>query len=151
MEEESIEFKGPQTKSEWADYHRIREQLLFIERGKIDVYRVDHPDEFLENNFPRILIVNEQVVGVIRVDIDHQSREAGFRLVAIIPELQGIGYGSKMMKLAEEFASDFGVELFSANSAKEAVGFYQSMGYQLDPSHPTNNPDYPRVAKVNLR
>jgi len=128
------ELVTPDSDQDWDNYHLVREQLLFINRGRIGIYQRDHPDEFLEGNHPKIYKLDGQIIGVLRVDITNQ--EAGIRLVAITEKFQRCGYGTMMMRAVEQFALshlDTSRELcFSLNAAKDAIGFYEKLGYEID-------------------
>ena len=140
---------SPETDDDWAEYHAIRERILFINRGRIGIYQNDHPDEYLENNHPKIYKLDGNTIGVVRIDMEEQ--EAGFRLVAILEEYQGKGYGSKLMRSAEIFALENSLteelECLSLNAAQEAIGFYEKLGYIVDERKNWVEPEYPRMIK----
>jgi|GEM_PF-472928 len=141
---------SPETEDDWEQYHSIRENILFLNRGRIGVYQNDHPDEFLDNHYPKIYKLDGIVIGVVRVDILEQ--EAGFRLVAILEECRGKGYGTMMMADAEKFAlanSQSGeLSCLSLNAVKDAVGFYEKLGYVLDDPESWVEPESPRMVKI---
>ncbi|MEM7792142.1 MAG: GNAT family N-acetyltransferase [Verrucomicrobiota bacterium] len=143
----SLTLKSPETEAEWIAYHKIRRSILWEARGIFGVYSPAHPDEYEEENFPKLLIKDSEPVGVIRIDLDTSTHSAGFRRVAIIEEKQRKGLGSALMQLSEEFALTHGCDFFHANVSIDAIGFYEKIGYKLDPTHPSNNPNGPRMTK----
>ena len=134
MSKEFTELVSPMSEQDWDSYHLVREQLLYINRGLIGTYQRDHPDEFLDDNHPKIYKLDGQVIGVLRVDITDQ--EAGFRLVAITEKFQRGGYGTMMMRAAEQFAlthlDTTKKTCFSLNAARDAILFYEKLGYVVD-------------------
>jgi GNAT superfamily N-acetyltransferase len=124
----SHSLKSPETKEEWQAYHDIRRMVLFENRGAFNVYDENHPDEFKKGHYPLVLIVDGQVEGVIRVDID-DARVAIFRRVAIRQELQRRGHGRILLSLAEKFASERGCDSIQSFVDKDAVGFYEKCGF----------------------
>ena len=53
------------------------------------------------------------------------------------------------MALAESFSIEQGYFEFAANVSEDAVGFYEKIGYRMDPDHPGNDPSNPRMTKIN--
>ena len=88
---DSLTFKTPETDPEWNAYHRIREHVLWELRGQFGVYDRFHPEEDHNEKYPKILLLNADPIGVVRVDFIEETEEAAFRKVAIIPENQRKG------------------------------------------------------------
>jgi len=143
----NIQLISPTTDSEWKAYHRIRESVLWEARGMFGVYNSEHPDEYKENNYPKLLVYETRPVGVVRIDLDISSRAAGFRRVAIEGDEQRKGFGKELMKQSEEFASSHGCYKLHANVSPDAIGFYKKIGYHLNSDHPENDPKNPRMEK----
>jgi len=111
------------------------------------VYNSEHPDEYKENNYPKLLVYETRPVGVVRIDLDISSRAVGFRRVAIEGDEQRKGFGRELMKRSEEFALSHGCNQLHANVSTEAIRFYEKIGYELEPDHPQNDPKNPRMKK----
>jgi len=109
----------------FAIYHDMRYQMLFRKFGK--TYDKYHPDELNTNNHRRILLLDNEPIGTIRIDIEKPY--AKFRLVTIREDQQKHGYGSKLLQMAEEFAIDNGCREVIIISGKESVGFWFKCGY----------------------
>lgn len=52
------------------------------------------------------------------------------RQVAVLPELQGKGIGSRFVKASELFAGRLGFKKIELNARKSAVPFYEKLGYE---------------------
>ncbi len=113
----------------------------------VGVYDSSHPDEFKENNYPKLLVYETRPVGVVRIDLDISSRTAAFRRVAILADDQRKGFGRELMKRSEEFALSHGCNQLHANVSIDAIRFYEKIGYELEPDHPQNDPKNPRMKK----
>ncbi len=142
------ELKSPATDFEWDAYHRIRKKVLWEARGRFGIYDASHPDEYKENNHPKLLLLDSRPVGVIRIDLDRKTKSAYFRRVAIDSEVQRRGLGKEIMKLSEDFACSQGCNQLIANVSLDAVEFYEKIGYRLDSDHPENDQKNPRMTKA---
>ena len=140
-------LKSPETDAEWNAYHRIREEVLWEARGRFGVYDPNHPDEYGDGKYPKILVVDGEPVGVVRIDLEEESKEAIFRRVAIVEDEQRKGLGTALMTLSEEFATGEGYCNFAANVSEDAIGFYNRIGYRIDTDHPGNDPSNPWMIK----
>jgi GNAT superfamily N-acetyltransferase len=128
----NYQLRAPSSTEEWEAYHDIRRKVLFENRGRIGVYDKNHPDESREGNYPLILLLGGEAIGVIRVDIN--GEQAIFRRVAIREDLQRAGHGRALLALAESFALTMGCNHVWSDVAPDAVGFYERYGYTLVPS-----------------
>ena len=115
------------TDDDWLAYHRIRCAELFTARERAE-YDKHHEDEYKDNHFPLVLKFNEKIIGVVRLDLK-PNQMAIMRLVAITKKEQSKGHGAV---LAEKFillAKSKGAKKIVVNSAKEAVIFYEKLGF----------------------
>jgi GNAT superfamily N-acetyltransferase len=71
---------------------------------------------------------------VIRVEVCETV--AWFRRVAIQEDVQRLGHGRVLLRLAEAFAKAEDCTEVRSNAAVEAVGFYERCGYAPDLSEP---------------
>lgn len=53
------------------------------------------------------------------------------RQMAVLNDLQGKGIGRALMNFAENIARDQGYKIMSMHARKNAVGFYEKMGYKI--------------------
>jgi predicted GNAT family N-acyltransferase len=51
------------------------------------------------------------------------------RQMAVLGNLQGKGIGRQMMQFAENVASDYGNNKITMHARKDALGFYEKLGY----------------------
>lgn len=123
-------LKAVETDSDWESYHRIRRTVLFEERGLLEYYDPNHPDEYVENFHPLLLVYQGVAIGTVRFDVQPE----GFgivRLVAIDTPVQGQGHGTRLMALIEEMARSMDLPVLELNSAHDAVPFYERLSYQV--------------------
>jgi GNAT superfamily N-acetyltransferase len=132
MAKVEYELRAPRSSNEWRTFHEIRRKVLFENRGKVDAYIENHPDDSKAGNHPLILIYKGDIIGVIRIDISESV--AWLRRVAIREDLQRLGHGRVLLRLAEAFARAEGCTEVRSNAAVEAVRFYERCGYVRDPA-----------------
>ncbi len=53
------------------------------------------------------------------------------RQMAVLNDLQGKGIGRALMGFAENLARDRGYKILSMHARKNAIGFYEKMGYKV--------------------
>ena len=115
----------------WNSYHTIRKRILWESRGLSGVYRDDHPDEVKAGNFPMILLLEDKIIGVVRIDIDPERKLATMRRVAIIEREQRKGHGRTLVELVERFAANHACNRIEVAAANDAETFYQKGGYSI--------------------
>ena len=103
---------------------------MFENRVLAGVYDPDRPDNFLPENHALLLVCDGQPTGTVRLDCNAAGYST-IRLVAIADADQGRGRGRTMMALVEAYALALGCRLLEVNSAADAVGFYQKVGWTL--------------------
>lgn len=113
---------------DWSAYHRIRREELFEARGRYGIYDSTHPDESLQNHFPLVLKYNGRAVATVRLDL-REGDTAVLRLVAVTRSEQAKGHGRTLGKYIEAFARKKGVRKLVVNSAPDAVGYYERLGF----------------------
>jgi GNAT superfamily N-acetyltransferase len=123
----SDDLRSPATDAEWLAYHAIRRHVLFEQRGRGAEYDPNHPDEHRSGHHPLVFWHADAPVAVIRIDIDNEI--AIFRRVAVQEDLQGRGFGRRMLTLAEEFARRHGCSRVDSHVDPGAVGFYERCGF----------------------
>jgi GNAT superfamily N-acetyltransferase len=130
MMEVEYELRRPRSDEEWRAFHALRRRVLFENRGKGESYVENHPDDSQPGNHPLVLLYREEIIGVMRLDV---AETIGWlRRVAIREDLQRVGHGRVLLKLAEAFARAQDCDELRTNAAVEAVGFYERCGYERD-------------------
>ena len=124
----AYELRELATPEDWEGMHRIRLQVLFTpERHPNLVYDRAHPHDTNPAHFKFLLVLDGEPIGTTRLD---PRGEGGIvRLVGIVPHLQRQGHGSVLERLVMEFARARGMTRLWLNAAKDAVGFYEKLGW----------------------
>src|SRR4051794_4407952 len=91
------ELRAPASNDEWHAFHAIRRKVLFENRGKLETYIENHPDDFKAGHHPLVLLYRGVVIGVIRVEVGETV--AWFRRVAIREDLQRMSHGRVLLRL----------------------------------------------------
>ena len=121
---------SPVDAREWASYHDIRRRVLFEARGQFGVYDENHPDERAAGHFPKLLLHQDEPVGVVRIDI--AGTDAMLRRVAVRSDVQRRGHGRVLMALAEQFARSRQCDHLVSRVAPDAVEFYRKCGFAMN-------------------
>ena len=143
----NLQLEPVKESEQWHDYHDLRRVVLFESRGRIGVYDENHPDENAPGNHPMLFYKDGAAVGAVRIDLNPEEQTATFRRVAIREDQQRHGLGRSLMGQAESFAALHRCTFFVANVARDAVGFYEKLGYRYDSGSPENHPYNPRMIK----
>ena len=116
------------TPDDWEAMHRIRLQVLFTpERHPGLVYDRAHPHDTDPDHVKFLLLRDGEPIGTTRLD---PHRDGGIvRLVGIVSDQQRQGHGSVMESLLVDYARRRGMRHLWLNAAKDAVGFYEKLGW----------------------
>lgn len=63
--------------------------------------------------------------------VEENPETVRLRQMAVLNDLQGKGIGRALMNFAENLARDRGYKTMSMHARKNAVGFYEKMGYKV--------------------
>jgi GNAT superfamily N-acetyltransferase len=63
--------------------------------------------------------------------VEENSTTARLRQMAVLNNLQGKGVGRALMQFAENLARDRGYKILSMHARKNAIGFYEKVGYKV--------------------
>lgn len=63
--------------------------------------------------------------------VEENPETVRLRQMAVLNDLQGKGIGRALMNFAENLARDRGYKTMSMHARKNAVGFYEKMGYKI--------------------
>ena len=63
--------------------------------------------------------------------VEETPGTAKLRQMAVLNVLQGKGIGRALMQFAENLARDHGYRVLTMHARKNAVGFYEKMGYKV--------------------
>jgi GNAT superfamily N-acetyltransferase len=90
------------------------------------------PDE-LEQEKENMLIAafeDEDILGCCML-VEENADTVRLRQMAVLNDLQGKGIGRALMGFAENLARDRGYKILSMHARKNAIGFYEKMGYRI--------------------
>ena len=90
------------------------------------------PEE-LEEEKEHMLIAafeEEDILGCCML-VEENIKTVRLRQMAVLNDLQGKGIGRALMTFAENIARDRGFKVLSMHARKNAVGFYEKMGYKI--------------------
>jgi predicted GNAT family N-acyltransferase len=122
-----IEVKIPASPKEWDSYYDLRYRILREPLGK---ERGSERNEGDENGIHFGLYENGILIAVARLDrVDETTCQA--RFVAVESNLQGQGYGRKIMTALENEALGLGYHKLILHARDYALPFYEKLGYTL--------------------
>lgn len=81
------------------------------------------------NNLHIAAFEDEQLLGCCML-VEENPTTVRLRQMAVLNDLQGKGIGRALMQFAENLARDRGYKKISMHARKNAVGFYEKMGYR---------------------
>ena len=89
--------------------------------------------EELEEEKDNLLIgafEDEAMLGCCML-VEEDPATIRLRQMAVLNDLQGKGIGRALMQFAENLARDRGYKVLTMHARKNAIGFYEKMGYQI--------------------
>lgn len=126
------EIRVPSTESEWEAYYDLRYRILREPLGQLRGSEYHDGDKF---GYHFALYDGEKLCAIARLDF-LDSHIAQVRFVAVETDLQGKGYGKRIMDEMELFAKDNGIKKMVLHSRDYAVDFYLKLNYELmEPSY----------------
>ncbi|HUR66563.1 MAG TPA: GNAT family N-acetyltransferase [Chitinophagaceae bacterium] len=87
----------------------------------------------LESEKDNMLIAafeEEDMLGCCML-VEENQATVRLRQMAVLNDLQGKGIGRALMNFAENLARDRGYKVLSMHARKNAIGFYEKMGYKV--------------------
>ena len=124
-----MEIIEPNTSNELKIYYNLRYEVLrkpwFQPKGS-------ERDDGDETSLHRMIIdePNGKAVAVGRLQFN-TIEEAQIRYMAVSDDYQGMGYGSKMVKVLDNIAREKGSRKIILQSRENAVKFYEKNGYKI--------------------
>ncbi|MBL0233452.1 MAG: GNAT family N-acetyltransferase [Chitinophagaceae bacterium] len=73
---------------------------------------------------------DETILGCCML-VEENPQIVRLRQMAVLNDLQGKGIGRAIMNFAENLARDRGYKTLSMHARKNAIGFYEKMGYKV--------------------
>jgi GNAT superfamily N-acetyltransferase len=113
---------------EYKQMIRLRDDILRKPLG------LSLTEEELEKEKDNMLIgafEDEDMLGCCML-VEENPETVRLRQMAVLNDLQGKGIGRALMNFAENLARDRGYKILSMHARKNAVGFYEKMGYNIE-------------------
>jgi predicted GNAT family N-acyltransferase len=82
-----------------------------------------------KNNLHIAAYEDDQMLGCCML-VEEDPQTVRLRQMAVINDLQGKGIGRALMQFAENLARDRGYRRITMHARKNALGFYEKMGYR---------------------
>jgi ribosomal protein S18 acetylase RimI-like enzyme len=112
---------------EYEQMVRLREEILRKPLG------LQFTEEELESEKKNLMIgafEDGQIMGCCML-VEDGPQSVRLRQMAVLNDLQGKGYGKVLMQFAENLARDRGYKKITMHARKNALGFYEKMGYKV--------------------
>jgi predicted GNAT family N-acyltransferase len=112
-----------------AEYQRmikLREEIL---RRPLGLSFSPDELESEKNNLHIAAYEDDQMLGCCML-VEEEPQMVRLRQMAVMNDLQGKGIGRALMQFAENLARDRGYKKITMHARKNAVGFYEKMGYR---------------------
>ena len=112
---------------EYQQMVKLRDDVLRKPLG------LNFSQEELENEKANILIgafEDGNILGCCML-VEEEPRIVKLRQMAVLNYVQGKGIGRALMQFAENLARDHGYKILTMHARKNAVGFYEKMGYKV--------------------
>ncbi len=125
---DDLRLVEPSTDEELAAYYDLRWRIL---RKPWDQPRGSERDDLDPGSFKLMLKTpGDRAVAVGRLHFN-SPEEAQVRYMAVDPEWDRSGLGSRILQSLEDEARKRGAQMMILNSRDNAVGFYEKHGYAL--------------------
>jgi predicted GNAT family N-acyltransferase len=118
-----IEYGSPEYEQMLALRENILRKPLGLRFEPIDLASENH--DILIGAFEE-----DDILGCCML-IQENPSTVRLRQMAVYNEKQGKGIGRALMNFAENVARDRGYKLLNMHARKNAIGFYEKMGYQV--------------------
>lgn len=119
-------LKVPTSHSEWECYHLIRTINIFEPNNVI--YDPKHPSLTDPNNYHYLFFKGEEAIGVLQIEV-FTKEACAIRTIAISDPYKNNGYGTYLLKLAEEQIKKLGAKVIHLPANPKAITFYERNGY----------------------
>lgn len=113
-------------RSEWEEYHRIREEQIFIPIGI--KYDRNHPTISDLNHVHLVMYKSSVIVGVAHIEFMPNS-SCILRGIAIDKPLQRQGIGTYLLQLLEKWLRQKNIKILYLHTDNNRMEFYRRLGY----------------------
>ncbi|RYY99387.1 MAG: GNAT family N-acetyltransferase [Chitinophagaceae bacterium] len=111
---------------EYDQMVKLREDILRRPLGmQLDAEELEQE----KNNILMAAYEDDQMLGCCML-VEEAPDTVRLRQMAVLNDLQGKGIGKALMTFAENLARDRGYKRITMHARKNALGFYEKMGYR---------------------
>jgi len=111
---------------EYKEVLKLRDEIL---RKPLGLNFSDEELEKEKNNMHMAAYEDDQMLGCCML-VEEGPETVRLRQMAVVNDVQGKGIGRALMQFAENLARDRGYKRITMHARKNAVGFYEKMGYK---------------------
>jgi ribosomal protein S18 acetylase RimI-like enzyme len=111
---------------EYRQMIRLRDDIL---RKPLGMHFTDAELEKEKNNLHIAAYEDDRMLGCCML-VEEEPQTVRLRQMAVMNDLQGKGIGRALMQFAENLARDRGYKKITMHARKNALGFYEKMGYR---------------------
>jgi GNAT superfamily N-acetyltransferase len=119
--------RSPQNDAEWESYYELRYQVLRAPWGQPRDSKGS--DEDVPMVHAMIADHRKRAVAVGRLLILSPT-EGQIRSMATAEDMRGQGLGQQIIRYLEQAARDAGITVITLNARKDAIPFYEKLGYE---------------------
>lgn len=112
---------------EYREMVRLRNEIL---RRPLGLHFDESELESEKQNLHIAAYEDDQMLGCCML-VEDGPQTVRLRQMAVINDLQGKGVGRALMQFAENLARDRGYRKITMHARKNAIGFYEKMGYKV--------------------
>ncbi len=111
---------------EYRQMVKLREEIL---RRPLGLSFTEEELEREKNNLLMTAYEDDQLLGCCML-VEEEPHIVRLRQMAVLNDLQGKGVGKALMNFAENLSRDRGYKKITMHARKNAIGFYEKMGYK---------------------
>jgi len=119
-----LDYNSP----EYWQMIKLRDEIL---RKPLGLGFTKQELEVEKNNMLIGAFEDEKILGCCML-VEENPETVRLRQMAVLNDLQGKGIGRAIMNFAENIARDRGYKVLSMHARKNALGFYEKMGYKVE-------------------
>ena len=112
--------------AEYQQMIKLRDEIL---RKPLGLHFSKDELEQEKSNLHIAAYEDDQMLGCCML-VEEDPQTVRLRQMAVINDLQGKGIGRALMQFAENLARDRGYKKITMHARKNALGFYEKMGYR---------------------
>ena len=112
--------------AEYEKMVKLRDEIL---RKPLGLSFTKEELEREKNNLHIVAYEDERMLGCCML-LEEEPQTVRLRQMAVMNDLQGKGIGKALMQFAENLARDRGYKKITMHARKNALGFYEKMGYK---------------------